>query len=258
MCILASDLLNRLLASRAKRKLALLRIHKTGSKSFRAALRRCYPASALAPEEYSTTVTSESLNGRSFISPHLSLAQWLALDGSQDWIVAVTLRDPRARLRSAFRYFKSKRGSKPLQVGELLADLDYRAFLESNNPVLVGLKDNVLTRFLGGGLFGSETETRNQLYLPKGVDLDVAEKLATAALKAGQVLPLVLERQQESLALVCNKIGVRRMPPMGWQNRTQGRPMDQPDSTTEAMEDALIAHDQRLYALAVSLLKKPR
>lgn len=250
----ASDLVNLLFASRAKRKLALLRVHKTGSKSFRTALRKSYLQLECSPLEYSTTVTAKALEGKSFISPHLALAQWQALEGAADWVVAVTMREPRARLRSAFRYFKGKRGSNPLQVGELLANMDYRDFLLSDHPVLIGLKDNVLTRFLGGGQFGTQTETRNQLYLPEGLELQTAELAASDNLKTGLVLPLILENRKDSISALCRVIGVNRVPAIGWQNRTTDGAQIAVTPEIAALEEAFVGHDVRVYAEAVKRL----
>lgn len=250
----ASDLVNLLFVSRAKRKLAVLRIHKTGSKSFRTALRKSYLQSECSPLEYSTTVTAKALEGKSFISPHLSLAQWQALEGTTDWVVAVTMREPRARLRSAFRYFKGKRGSNPLQVGEMLANMDYRDFLLSDHPVLTGLKDNVLTRFLGGGQFGMETETRNQLYMPDGLNLRTAELAASDRLKTGLVQPLILEYRKESINALCREIGVHRIPAIGWQNRTTEGAQIAVTPEIAALEETFVGHDIRVYAEAVKRL----
>lgn len=250
----AANFLNLLLASRAKRKLALLRVHKTGSKSFRDALKHSFSPPERSPLEYSTTVASEGLTGKSFISPHLSVAQWQALDDTSSWIVSVTMREPRARLRSAFRYFKSKRHSKPLQVGEMLKGMDYGDFLASKHPVILGLKDNILTRFIGGGAFGMETETRNQLYLPEGLSMEKAESVAIEAIKSGLVFPLVLEKPKVSLHLLCPALGMSGIPVMGWQNRTANGAPIALRPRIMALEDAFVVHDVRVYEEAVKRL----
>jgi hypothetical protein len=250
----AANLVNMLLASPASRKLALLRVHKTGSKSFRDALKHSFSPPERSPLEYSTTVTSEGLTGKSFISPHLSVAQWQALDDTSSWVVAVTMREPRARLRSAFRYFKSKRHSNPVQVGELLRDMDYGDFLASKHPVILGLKDNILTRFIGGGAFGMETETRNQIYLPEGLSLEKAESAAIAAINSGHVYPLVLEKPKDSLHLLCPTLGMPGIPVLGWQNRTAGGPLITLSPQITELEEAFIVHDVCVYAEAIKRL----
>jgi hypothetical protein len=253
-----ADAFDALFLPQAKAPLALLRLHKTGSQSFRNSFEKYYLRSERCPLEYSTTLTAPDLKNKTFVSPHLSLSQWNALEKDGPWQIAVTMREPRMRLRSAFAYFKGKRGAKPLQVGELLADLDYRGFLLSDHPVLVCLKDNMLTRFLGGGQFGMETETRNQLYLPDGLSIEEAENMAAKALNSDALSPLVLELPVQSIQRLAVKLGIKDTPNLRWVNATKDKAQSEPTPDILALELAFVERDLRLYNFVFSRLTESR
>jgi hypothetical protein len=139
-----------------------------------------------------------------------------------------------------------------------LADLDYRGFLLSNHPVLVCLKDNMLTRFLGGGQFGMETETRNQLYLPDGLSIEEAENMAARALNSDALSPLVLELPVQSIKRLTVKLGIKDTPNLRWLNATKNKAQTQPTPDILALELAFVERDLRLYDFVFSRLSESR
>ena len=90
------------LETTAERKLAILRAHKTGSQSFRAALRVLYANRDRNGARFAIDMRRETVLRRRFAAPHMTVQQWLDMDPGEDWVIAATLREPTARLRSAF------------------------------------------------------------------------------------------------------------------------------------------------------------
>lgn len=232
--------------------LCILRVHKTGSKSFRKAFMGCYADAEIGPTGTSPGLTAADFAGRAFAAPHLSVQGWLDLgDETGRWTVAVTLREPRARLRSAYRYFRGYRDDHPTGSGLLLRDLDYAGFLTSEDPEILGMRDNILARFLGGARFGADRRGRNKLFLPEGTTIEACAAAALERVRSGAFHPLILEAPEVSVAALARAIGLRRPPPLPWVNRTDAvkRQADL-GSGFEAAEEAAIRHDLPLYAAA--------
>ena len=243
-------------AAPSREKFALLRIHKTGSQSFRAAFRTCFRKSEDAGLNFGGDVTLKGLEGKRFVSPHMTVEEWLTLAAGSDWMIGITLREPRARLRSAYRYFRQKPDTNPTGVGERLRGMDYAGFLASGDPVLCGLKDNVIAAFVGGGHFGRTPKGRNQVSLPDGMEMGAAAETARQRLEAGLVMPLILEESAASTRAACARLGIARPPAVGWRNRSRSAAVPA-ISVTDAileLENACLKHDFAVYRTACEVL----
>lgn len=252
--IITSDLGKLLYASRAQEKLALLRIHKTASQSFRKAFRKCYRHDDDARLNFALGVTFEKIENKRFVSPHMTVQQWFDLGVEDDWKIAVTFREPRKRLRSAFRYFQQKPNTHPTSIGNILLGMSYRTFLTSDDPSVLGVKDNIIAKFLGGGTFGNDAKVRNQVHLSKGISIDQATQTACSHLSSGAILPLVVEEAPASISSLCKVLGVKRQPKMHWNNQNNKR--DETLYTDEIieLEDTFLKYDLIVYHCAVSAL----
>jgi len=252
--IITSDLGKLLYVSRAQEKLALLRIHKTASQSFRKAFRKCYRHDDDARLNFALDVTFEKIENKRFVSPHMTVQQWFDLGVEDDWKIAVTFREPRKRLRSAFRYFQQKPNTHPTSIGAVLQGMSYRAFLTSDDPSVLGVKDNIIAKFLGGGTFENANKLRNQVTLSKDITIQKATDTACSLLSSGKILPLVVEEASASITSVCEVLGVRRLPKMPWSN--SNKKWDETQYTEEIieLENAFLKYDFTVYDCAVSAL----
>jgi len=233
--------------------LALLRAHKTGSRSFRRAASKWYGVPESSGPSFGSLITEGTLREHRFLAPHMTLQSWLDLAGpDRGWVVAVTLREPRARLRSAFSYFKAYPDDHPTRSGLLLKGMNYMDFLRSEEPDLCAMKENVLSRFLGGGRFGPPPFGRNKVYLPEGYSAEACRETALERVRSENVIPLVLEHAPRSLALLGKRLGATRLPEMPWVNRTPSPAAL--DHLSSDLEDASVADDLEVYKAALARL----
>ncbi|MEP6356513.1 MAG: hypothetical protein ABJ081_07515 [Hyphomicrobiales bacterium] len=253
--IFISDFKRLMRASRAREKFALLRIHKTASQSFRATFRNCYKNSEDAKLNFAGVVSLEKIANKRFVSPHMTVQQWLDLEVDNDWKVGVTLREPRERLRSSYRYFRQKPDSNPTGVGTLLRKMDYTTFLKSDDPVILGLKDNIITKFIGGGSFGDAAIGRNQVNLPNQISILEAKELAFKRLASGYIIPLILECAPRSIQNASTILGIKRQPRIGWVNRSKDKQIVEYSEEIMMLENRYIEHDMEVYECANDILK---
>lgn len=242
----------------SQKRLALLRSHKTGSQSFRAVFRQCFSSGDICNINFGHQLTRSALEGRRFTSPHMTVQSWLELDVEDQWTIAVTFREPRERLRSSYRYFRQKPLDHATPVGRILREMTYTQYLQSAAPVVCGLKDNILTRFVGGGHFAAGASGRNQLASTSASN-SAAKELAIARMEKGLVFPLVLEKAELSNRLLATELGVTNLPALRWRNRThvQDAELATSDEVYE-LEERCIEYDIQVYETACTVLHSVR
>lgn len=247
------------------RRLAILRIHKTASQSFRDAYARAYGLRKAQGPAFGYRITPEDLESTRLLSPHMSFASWRELDPVDDWVVAITMREPLRRLRSVYHYFRGKSPDHPTGVGLLLRNQSYLDFLRDERPEVLGLKDNILVRFAGGARFGVGDGGRNKLYLPDALPLASALDAALDAFERRRFHPLVLERGEQSMKLLNASIRYPGEVRLRHLNRTRGqgkgpgkKDLYDPDTAKEiaALEARWTEFDWVFYSRIVRELDK--
>jgi hypothetical protein len=232
----------------------LLRVHKTGSQSFRDAGLKAYRQRTAKPS-FGHEVTPATLRDARFVAPHMSYQSLADLGDLTDWKVAITLRDPVKRLRSSFGYFQKKPLDHVTGVGRLLADMTYEDFLADTRPEVMALKDNIQVRFVGGGRFGVGAQGRNKLYSDPETTITAARDAALARCAAQAFTPLILERPDESLTKLAQTIGYSAKMTLPHLNKTKkgAAPIPQ-DAVPTPQEAPWVAQDLIFYDRALKML----
>lgn len=227
--------------------LCLLRIHKTGSQSFRRYYSSAFRQKPPANSSFGHNITADMASCSRFLAPHMSLAGWRAVAPSSGHVVAVTLRHPVARLRSAYRYFSLKSIDHVTGVGALLADMDYEAFLADDRDDIRALKDNVITRFTGGGQFRPGPEGRNKLDLPPGTSFEATVDVVVAEAEASRFHPLVLELANKSIRRLNAALGYAGKVALPHLNKSKSRWSGPESQEPSLQEEPWVRHDMVIY-----------
>jgi hypothetical protein len=235
--------------------LCLLRIHKTGSQSFRQYYSKAFRRKPPPNSNFGYKITPDMAEGSRFLAPHMSLASWQAVAPATGHVVAVTLRHPVARLRSAHRYFALKSRDHVTGVGAMLADLDYEAFLADERDDIRALKDNILTRFIGGGQFRPGPEGRNKLDLPTDRSFESAVAKVGAQADAGRFHPLVLELADTSIARLNNVLGYAGKVALPHINKSKSRRPVPEAPAPSPQEEPWVRHDLAVYEMMHDLVE---
>lgn len=154
--------------------------------------------------------TRSALDAYDFFWPHMGLDQARVI--RPDARVVTILREPRARIISSYRYWRSQERAAPEYAGHhdlcrKVRHMSLADYLASDDPAILRAIDNAQVRFLAGAGFGDEAATRTQLFGPPGrlEDLvDIALRRMTtdfAFIGTAERLPASLARAAEALGL---------------------------------------------------------
>jgi hypothetical protein len=177
-------------------KVALLRLHKTGSTSIHEALSRKFRKRdvsdyAFAWQYYGNN--SEEHLSRRYVWPHMTLPQFKATFGkhADSYSVVIPVRDPVERLVSVFNYFKGQSTKETAvsthNVANELKDMNFEDFLGSNSAVIQRARDNILTKFLSYGYYGRTPDSRAEIFLEDSRAMDQCYSEAKRAVMCGAV-----------------------------------------------------------------------
>lgn len=159
-----------------------LHIHKAAGTSFAAFLADHVPADAVCPARRDRELLGAfDAKRHSVITGHISMPA--VRDVAQEVELVTLLREPEARLVSAFHYWKRRAEEfrdkiKPGEgwLGRILV-MSFGEFLAASESSLSRVTDNAMSRILAGGRFGQTRATRIAV---QGPDLPANEIEARA------------------------------------------------------------------------------
>lgn len=237
----------------------LIRLHKTAGTSFMTGLASAFAAERVCPWAFHYEFHGrprKALEAYDFFWPHMGLDQALTI--RPDARVVTIVREPRARIISSYRYWRSQERSAPDYAGhhELcrkVRTMSLADYLASDDPAILRAIDNAQMRFLSGGSFGDDAATRTQLFGPSGPAEDLVA-VALRRMKDDFVCIGVAERLEQSLARTADALGLR-IRPADHRVNVNLDATDSQQAITERMErdlERLTRFDRIVYDRAVA------
>jgi hypothetical protein len=175
-------------------------------------------ASAFAPERVCPWAFHYEFLGRppatlaayDFFWPHMGLDQARAM--RPDARIVTILREPRARIISSYRYWRSQERAAPDYAGHhdlcrKVGHMSLADYLASDDPAILRAIDNAQLRFLSGGGFGDDADSRTQLFGPPGRPEDLVA-VALRRMTEDFAFIGVAERLEASLAATAATLGL--------------------------------------------------
>lgn len=244
------------------RPLFLIRLHKTAGTSFMTGLASAFAADKICPWAFHHEFLDRSpaaVNGYDFFWPHMGLDQ--ARTVCPDARIVTILREPRARIVSSYRYWRSQERAAPDYAGlhdlcRKVKQMSLSDYLASDDPAILRATDNAQMRFLAGGGFGDTAATRTQLFGPPGRPEDLVA-VAVRRMCSDFAFVGIAERLQASLARAAACLGLS-IQPAEYRVNVNRDETDSGQEITTRMEsdlERLTRFDAIVYGQAVATLE---
>jgi hypothetical protein len=244
------------------RPLFLIRLHKTAGTSFMTGLASAFAPDKICPWAFHHEFHDRpraALAGYQFFWPHMGLDQ--ARTCRPDARIVTILREPRARIVSSYRYWRSQERVAPDYAGHhdlcrKVRNMSLADYLASDDPAILRAIDNAQMRFMAGGGFGADAATRTQLYGPPGRPEDLVT-IALRRMATDFAVVGVAERLQASLARAAEVLGLS-IRPVDHRVNVNLDETDSGQEITARMEsdlERLTRFDSLVYDQAVATLQ---
>jgi hypothetical protein len=238
----------------------LLRSHKTAGQSFSLGLRTAFRPDEISPHyftwEYARAPFDE-LTRYKYLSGHVGRPTAAAV--APESRLLTILRNPIDRLVSSYFYWRSQVSRVPNsnhhEIALRLQSMSLLDFVSSDDPVIRRAAWNIQARLLAGADYGTDPETRTQLF---GFE-DSVETVVQEAMEGFEQFALVgtVDRFEESLRLAFRVLGLPGKPKFEFDNRTPAKFVDQ-GVTDEVLEHArrMTEADRIVYEAANARLSQ--
>lgn len=218
----------------------LLRAHKTAGQSFSLGLRTAFRPDEMSPHyttwEYARTPHDE-LSRYKYLSGHVGRPTAAAV--APDARLLTILRDPVDRLVSSYFFWRSQVSRVPNsnhhEIALRLQSMSLLDFVSSDDPAIRRAAWNIQARLLAGADYGTDPETRTQLF---GFE-DSVESVVQQAMEGLEQFALVgtVSRFEESLRQAFRVLELPGKLGFEFDNRTPAKYVDQ-GVTDEVLEHA--------------------
>ena len=238
----------------------LLRSHKTAGQSFSLGLRKAFRPDEISPHyttwDYARTPPAELIRYK-YLSGHVGRPTAAAV--APESRLLTILRNPVDRLVSSYFFWRSQVSRVPNsnhhEIARRLQSMSLLDFVRSDDPAIRRAAWNIQARLLAGADYGTDPETRTQLF---GFE-DSVETVVQQAMEGFEQFALVgtVDRFEDSLRLAFRVLVLPGKPRVESDNRTPARYVDQ-DVTDEVLEHArrMTEADRIVYEAANARLSQ--
>ena len=244
-------------------RLVFLHIPKCGGTSFHNALAASFPPEEHCPERlrFLDRLTQEELERYRFYSGHYF---WDQIQRVPDACTITLLREPRARLLSLYRFFRShtwQQISYCESIGvdspRMAKELDLADYLQVDDPIARMYTDNAITRHLIGR---KHYDSAGRCLLPPVA----AANLAVENLLSMQAFG-VLEHYAESRPALMHATGIALPASLPRDNSVEENiaagllehvSIPEPDESTESLIHTATSIDRHVYEAATAIILK--